>query len=292
MVLTTVNDTQPKQTSLRERLGVHNPDGSVNWLNALIYGEPSSGKTFLFGTIVEWPEEFLPALLIDIDGGTDTLRHHPQIDISPPVRSSAALKKIYDEVAKEPDYYKTIGIDNASEYQKIDMNEVMQEAKTNANDPSKVNIYAPSQREWGINGERMRITIRSFKDLPCHTLCFAHVSEREDKLTKVHGIWPGMPGQMRHEILGFFSVGGYLSVYEEGGDVFRQIQFKKTRRVQVRDRFQVLPDLMKDNPTIPQIWKIIKDSGAKIVENDPLQIPNAPAPQLSATQQLQGAISQ
>lgn len=284
------NDVQPKQTSLRERLGVHNPDGSVNWLKMLTYAEPSTGKTYLYGTITEWPEEFLPALLIDVDGGTDTLRWKSEIDITPPVRSSADMKKVYDEIAadctKSGGYYKSICIDNTSEYQKIDMNEVMVEAKRTANDPSKVNIYAPSQREWGINGERMRITIRSFRDLPCHFFCMAHMQQREDKVTKINQIWPGMPGQMRHEILGFFQVGGYMTVYTgEDGDTHRQIQFKKTVKVQARDRFQVLPDVMQDDPTIPQIWKIIKDSGAIIREDDPLQVP-------SAVEQLQGAISQ
>lgn len=274
----------PKELSLKERIGAYNPDGSVKWLNMLLYGEPSAGKTYRFGTLVDWPEEFLPALLIDLDGGVDTLRWKKEIDVSPPIRSLKDLQNLYKELAAEPNYYKSMGLDNISELQKMDMNQVMLEAKNTANDPSKVDIHVPSQREWGKNGERMRIIIRAFRDLPCHTICLAHISEREDKLTKVAGLWPGMPGQMRHEILGFFSVAGYLSVYEEGGEVYRQIQFKKTKRVQARDRFQVLPDLMKDNPTIPQIWKIIKDSGAVIKQDDPLTVP-------TPAQQLQGAIT-
>lgn len=258
----------PAPPSLKELIGAFNPDGSVDWLNMLLYGEPSAGKTFFFGTAVEWPEEFLPALLVDIDGGWDTVRNKPEIEVTPPIRTLEALTTLYERLAadysKGTKYYKSICLDNISELQKMDMSVVMKEAKLNANNPDNVDIYVPSPREWGKNGERMRVIVRAFRDLPCHTICMAHFSEREEKTTKVNRIWPGMPGQMRHEILGFFSVAGYISVYEEGGEIKRQIQFKKTKKVQARDRFQVLPDVMIDNPTLPQVWKIIKDSGAKI----------------------------
>lgn len=288
-----MTDIQQPESTLRERLGIYSPDGSVNHLNALFYGEQSAGKTYLFGSVTDWPEEFLPALIIDVDGGVDTLRHKSEIDVTPKIKCSADLKKVYDELAAASTAttcpYKTIGLDTTSELQLMDMREVMQEAKLTANDPSKVNIYVPGQREWGINGERMRITIRSFRDLPCHTFMFAQMSQREDTVTKVNAIWPGMNGAMRNEIVGFFSVCGYLSVYTEGAETHRQIQFKKTKKVQARDRFQVLPDIMTDDPTIPQIWKIIKDSGAKIVEDNPLA---TPVLETTPAQQLQGAISQ
>jgi len=260
------------QTTLAQRIGAKAPDGSVKHLNYMLYAEPSAGKTYHFGTIVDWPEEFLPALLLDIDGGTDTVRNikHPDFHISQPIRSLDKLKEVYREIADQPDYYKTIGIDNISELQKIDMNEVMLEAKATANNPDNVDIYVPSQREWGKSSERMRIIIRAFRDLPCHTVCLAHIDERENKLTKINQLWPGMPGKLKHELSGFFSVIGYLSVYEEGGDVLRQIQFKKTRTVQARDRFQVLPDLMTNNPTLPDVWRIIKESGAQITPDDAL----------------------
>jgi hypothetical protein len=185
-----------------------------------------------------------------------------------------ALKELYRELAADfssgASFYKSICLDNITELQKMDMNEVMVEAKASANNPENVDLYVPSQREWGKSGERMRIVIRSFRDLPCHTICMAYTDERENKLTKINQIWPGMPGKLRHEISGFFSVIGYMSVYEEGGETHRQIQFKKTRVVQARDRFQVLPELMKNDPTLPDVWRIIKESGAQLHVDDPL----------------------
>lgn len=275
----------PKELTLKERIGAKSPDSSVSWMNALIYGEPGAGKTHLFGTCEDDPENFLPALLIDIDGGTDTVRHRHGIDVSPPIRDMEALKALYKEVAAEPDYYKAIGLDNISELQKIDMNDVMLEAKRTANNPDNVDIYVPSQREWGKSGERMRIIVRAFRDLPCHTIALAHIEEREDKLTKIPRLWPSMPGKLRHELAGFFSVVGYLSTYDENGEVYRQIQFAKTKRVQAKDRFQALPGSMPGNPTLPQIWQLIKESGATIEQADPLQ--TTP----STVDSLKGAIS-
>lgn len=280
----------PKELTLKERIGAKSPDGSVPWLNMLLYAEPGGGKTYHFGTCEDWPEEFLPALLIDIDGGADTIRHRHKIDISKPIRSMQALKDLYKEIAAEPNYYKCIGLDNISELQKIDMNDVMIEAKATANNPDNVDIYVPSQREWGKSGERMRIIVRAFRDLPCHTIALAHIDEREDKMSKINRLWPSMPGKLRHELAGFFSVVGYLSTYEENGEVYRQIQFAKTKKVQAKDRFQVLPGVMPNNPTLPQIWKIIKDSGAQIKDEvDPLLISADPLQALKSATQPQTA---
>lgn len=270
---TAATDTAPPQRTLSQRIGATHFDGSVDYLNALFFGEPSAGKTYLCGTADQDPENFLPAIILDVDGGLDTLRNNYKIEKSPPIRSLDKLKEIYREIAAETDYYKTVFLDNVSELQKIDMTEVMQEAEKRANDPSKIDVYVPSPREWGKSGERMRIIIRSFRDLPCHTIMLAHSDDREDPTTKINRIWPALPGQLRTGASGFFSVVGYISVYEENGVPLRQIQFAKTRRVAAKDRFQVLPDVMKPNPTLPEIWKIIKDSGARIVDNpDPLTV--------------------
>lgn len=280
------NVTPPKELTLAERIGAK-PPTRVKWLKAIIYGEPGAGKTHFFGTCQSDPDEFLPALAIDIDGGVDDtlIGKFDKIDTKT-IRSMAALQELYKEIAAQPDYYKSISIDNISELQKLDMNTVMLEAKASANNPDNVDIYVPSQREWGKSGERMRVIIRAFRDLPCHTICLAHVDEKEDKLTKVPRLWPSVPGKLRHELAGFFSVVGYISIYEaqvEGGgkEQFRQIQFAKTNRVQAKDRFGVLPAVMADNPTLPQIWKKIQESGAKIDTPDPL----------NAVDALKGAIS-
>lgn len=258
------------EPTLAERIGAKSPDELFKYVKGLIYGEPGAGKTFLFGTVEEDPENFLPALLIDIDGGTATIRNRKKIQVKK-IRSIEELQTLYREIAADPDYFKTIGVDNLSELQKIDMNAVMLEYKQTANNPDNVDIYVPDQRAWGKSGERMRIIVRSFRDLPCHVFMFAHLEEREDKATKLMRIWPSLPGKLRHELSGFFDVVGMLSTYESDNEVFRQIQFAKTRRVAAKDRFSVLPQVMNGNPTIPQIWSAIANSDAKVEKHDPLE---------------------
>lgn len=262
--------TPVHQKTLRERIGAQSPDVLFEYLKSLIYGEPGAGKTHLFGTVEDDPENFLPALLIDIDGGSATIRHRTGIDVKK-ARSIGDIQDIYKEIAAEPDYYKAIGLDNISELQKIDMHEVMVEAKNTANNPDNVDIYVPSQREWGKSGERMRIIVRRYRDLPAHIFMFAHLEEREDKATKLNRIWPSLPGKLRHELSGFFDVVGMLSTYENENTIYRQIQFAKTRRVAAKDRFSVLPQVMMENPTIPQMWEYIASANPKPQVQDPLQ---------------------
>jgi hypothetical protein len=260
---------QVHEPGLRERIGAESPDVIFKYLKSLIYGEPGAGKTFLFGTCADAPEVFIPALLIDIDGGTATIRHRTTIDVKR-IHSIDELKALYAELAADPYYYKVVGVDNVSELQKIDMNEVMVDAKATANNPDKVDIYVPGQREWGKSGERMRIIVRHIRDLPCHVFMFAHLDEREDKTTKLMRISPSLPGKLRHELSGFFDVVGMLTTYEVDNTILRQIQFAKTRRVAAKDRFNVLPQVMQDSPTIPQIWDLIQSADPVVSQPDPL----------------------
>lgn len=256
--------------TLSERIGAKSPDQIFQYGKFLIYGEPGAGKTHLFGTVEDDPDNFLPALLIDIDGGIATIRKRTRVEVKT-MRTIDDLQELYKEIAAEPDYYKTIGLDNLSELQKIDMNAVMREAKDTAKNPENVDIYVPGQREWGKSGERMRIIVRGIRDLPAHIFMFAHLEEREDKATKLMRISPSLPGKLRHEISGFFDVVGMLSTYEEEDVVKRQIQFAKTRRVAAKDRFDVLPQVMQESPTIPQIWGHIVSADATIKKDDPLE---------------------
>src|SRR5215831_9086210 len=126
--MTTAEATPVHVPTLDEEIGTESPSQAFKYLKALIYGEPGAGKTYLFGTVEDMPDEFLPALLIDIDGGVATIRHRARIRTKR-IHSIENLQDLYKKIAAQSDYYKCIGVDNLSELQKIDMNEVMVDAK-------------------------------------------------------------------------------------------------------------------------------------------------------------------
>lgn len=166
---------------------------------------------------------------------------------------------LYDSVdweVKEPALaYKIVIFDTLGELAKLDMREIM--AAANQANPNQ-NKYVPSPREYLINGERIREIVRSYRDLPCHTIFFCHSEEREDNL-KRKCFLPQFTGRMRHEIAGFVDVVGYMKVETEKDNVIRLLQTTKTATVAAKDRFDALGGLMED-PTISKIMTAIKEA--------------------------------
>ena len=251
---------------IRELLGV-GPPTDLKWINALFFGDPGAGKTHLIGTAMDHPET-RPLLLLDIDGGAQTVRKRTDIDVIQ-VRTMQKLENVVNDLRKSvvdgKMYYKCVAVDSLTEFQKLDMRTVMKQAKADARDSSKVDELVPSQREWGKSNERVRMVIRAFKDLDCHFLATAFVQEtrKENKsegTSRVIKIAPSLPGKLGSEVPGFFDIVGLLRVQArgQGGDAeqIRTLQTQQTELVKAKDRFSALPALM-DHPSIPLIWETI-----------------------------------
>lgn len=224
----------------------------------LIYGEFGAGKTYFGGTAADSPDT-APVLVVDVEGGTMTLRGR-NIDVVQ-VRRMKDLEHIHDTIAADIHrYYKTVIIDSLTELQKLDMRTVMKQQHDKK--PDTTDIYVPSQREWGKSGERVRMIIRAFRDLPVNTIVTALLTELKDERTGAVSFHPSLPGKLRAEVPGFFDIVGLLSTYTEKEDnkevVHRQIQFAKTAKVAAKDRTNALGDVMK-NPTIPMLWEKINN---------------------------------
>lgn len=209
-----------------------------------------------------------PFLLLDVEGGAMTLRNRQGIDVVQ-VRSMMQLYDIISSLRKNvvegKMYYKSVGLDSLTELQKLDMRDVMKQAKKDARDPSKIDELVPSPREWGKSGERMRLAIRALKDLDCHFFATAFISEtlRENKTegtTKVIKIHPSVPGKLKSELPGFFDIVGLLRAVNKGqggeANVVRTLQTMQTDLVIAKDRSDVLPGLI-EAPSIPVMWDLI-----------------------------------
>lgn len=238
-------------SSIRESLGVKNPEGVISWINSLFYGEPGVGKTTLLGT-AEDSKDTSPMLLIDVEGGVVTLRKRKNLDVVA-VRSMQQIVDIHRELHSNPGYYKTVGIDSLTELQKLDMREIMREASgRNPNQDEDV----PSMREWGKSGERIRRIVRAYRDLPMNTLFTAHAIIEKDANNATAYV-PSLPGKLRAELPGFLDIVGYMYTFVEEGVTTRRIQFAKTKNVVAKDRTDALGDYL-DNTSVPEMWKLIK----------------------------------
>lgn len=228
------------------------PD-QIEYLNLLVYGEPGAGKTYLAGTAQDHPKTS-PMLVLDVEGGTTTLRKRPDVDVIQ-VRSIQQIIDVHNKLLTDNNgYYKTVVIDSLTELQKLDMHDIMQELvqRRPDRDPD-----VPDVREWGKTGTHMRKIVRHFRDLPMNTILTALMDPYKDSTGSVV-FYPNLPGKMRTELAGFFDVVGYLYTRpdEEQEEITRIIQFTGTQKVVAKDRTGVLGHFM-ENPTIPAMFDLI-----------------------------------
>lgn len=224
-----------------------------------MYGEPGVGKTYLCGTAQD-SKATSPMLLIDVEGGTTTLRHRNDIDVVS-IRTMDQLVAVINKLYAKPGYYKSVVVDSLTELQKLDMKTLMDEA---FNKNPQRNKDEPSQREWTISGNRIRRIVRALRDIECNTIMTALAHFERDTATNMNMIYPSLPGKLRYEIPGFLDCVGYMYSTVEDGEVKRRLQFLKTARVIAKDRTGQLGDLV-ENPTVPMLWDLIhkKESNNK-----------------------------
>lgn len=243
---------------LRAKLGVRKPD-EFEWINMLVYGESGAGKTRFVGTAADH-EATRPLLLIDVEGGTKTLRGK-DIDVKE-IRSVEELDKIYTDIYNASTMgalpWKTIAIDSTSDLQQNDMSGKIMVDAYNKN-PDKVEIEVPSPREYLISLSRMRKLFRGFRDLPCHTLFTSMSHSYTDKDSKVTYVKLTHPGKQAEQIPGVVDIVGLLRVESKGNQQIRLLQTAKTKTVMAKDRFDCLGGLI-ENPTIPLIWEKIANA--------------------------------
>lgn len=247
---------------LKEKLGVQPPAESIKWLNMMVYGEPGVGKTYFLGTAQDH-KLTAPLLIVDLDGGVQTLRHRKDIDVVQ-VRGWNQLVGVYRDLfnaipsdgKKFP--YGTIGIDTLSEIQALDLQEIMT-AFSKIND--KIDADVPDQRGYGKSSAHMRRIVRAFRDLPCNTIFNCHAQFERDNNMKMK-IEPKLVGKLRIDVPGFLDVVGYYRAEADGTDVTRYMQFQKTETTIAKDRTAAL-DPIEVNPTVPSLWDKLQISNQK-----------------------------
>lgn len=241
-------------------LPVHKVQERSPYLNMLIYGDSGTGKTTLAGSADLVPA-MRPVLFVDIEGGTESLRHsYPEVD-AVRITNWRALQGLYNTLREGGHGYQTVVLDSLTEIQKFNMYQIMAEliAKKGADDP-KVDADVPSMREWGKNLEQIRKFVRAFRDLQMHTIFTALAKEDKDQKTGARSIKPSLSGKMADEVAAFLDIVAYYYVKEvtENEETIskRLLLSRKTAQVVAKDRTGRLPMVVQD-PTMLSLYDIM-----------------------------------
>jgi phage nucleotide-binding protein len=235
-------------------------------VNMLIYGDSGSGKTTLAGSADEVPE-MRKVLIVDIEGGTLSLKtRYPNIE-SVRIKSWDDMQKVYDELYANKHGYNTIVVDSLTEAQKMSMDEVMRKLIATHEERD---ADVPGIREWNINIEQTRKFVRAFRDLPVTTIFTALAKSDVNKRTGLTRTKPSLAGKVADEVAGFLDIVAYLYTREVDGEQKRILLCGATQDTVAKDRTDKLGQIIVQ-PSMSQIWKSIKE----ITEND-----NAPQGEL------------
>lgn len=261
---------------------IFTPQTISGQIKLLIYADPGVGKTYFLGTASGDPR-LTPALLVDTEGGTMTIRDKVDIDVIR-VRSYDDIVKliqhlrIKDHSKCKHRKWKAIFIDSLSELQKQIMAEIVKTAYT-AN-PGRHDPDIPEMRDWGKNAERVRKIVRAFRDLEGYHIIFtALMKETKNDSTGEVTIRPGLPGQLAADIPGFIDIVGFLQIVrqtEDSGEsgeedvdkpkqkkkvvIVRRMIVQPVTRAVTKDRSANLGVALED-PTLPRMLDLILGEG-------------------------------
>lgn len=164
----------------------------TEFINAIIYGDTGSGKTTLLGTANKF-KGTAPILLIDVEGGTKSLRGK-DVDVVRPL-SWSEIQDIYNYLRHDNHKYRSVGVDSLSELQKkYSLGAILGDLKIQQ-ESEYANLgetIVPTRQDWMKTGDQMRKFIRAFKDLsyiktggdPIHVFmtCLEKVDEKKDTI--------------------------------------------------------------------------------------------------------------
>lgn len=226
------------------------------FLNILVYGDSGTGKTTLAGSADEVPE-MRPCLVVDVEGGTESLRHsYPGVE-TVRVKSWKDVQNVYNVLHEGQHDYQTIILDSLTEIQKFNMYQIMTDLGQLRPD---LDPDVPGMREWGKNLEQIRKFVRGFRDLEMHTIFTALSKSDKNARTGLETTKPSLSGKMADEVAAFLDVVAYYYVKQvgdgESAEYKRILLTQKTDQYVAKDRSGRLPMII-ESPTMSRLYELM-----------------------------------
>lgn len=248
---------------------------TIDYLNCMIHGDPGVGKTYLAGTAALVPE-MSPVLLIDIEGGSKTLRTFDNIDVVrvvditriKPNGESVVVKHawevlygIYEQMTADT-HYKTVIIDSASEaYEVLSAFVLTKEyIRAQENDRDK-HEEVMEMRDWGIARNMFKKFVKAWNDLPKNVIFTALPGEVKDQKSGGIKVGPMFPGKLFKEVPAKMNEVYYLYTKSEKDGVERKLLTQPEGKYYAKTRSMGAP-LVLTNPTMEAIFKFAVDPQA------------------------------
>ena len=242
---------------------IQKPGNRSQKFNQLIYGESGVGKTRLSGSADDVPE-MRKVLVMDVEGGTETLRHtYGDVDVVR-VKTWKEVQRLYDTLYVDLHGYTTIVIDSLTELQKFSMSQIMVDIVLAAEQKGETrDADIPSIREWGKNIEQIRRFTRAFRDLECNCIFTALVREDKDPMKGIIKKRPYLSGKLASEVAAFMDIVSFMYMREipdpEDDNKMkphRLLCSVATEDVTAKDRYNRLPQVMID-PVMKDIFAAV-----------------------------------